>query len=87
MIRVVADTNVYISASVKLSRIVAHDPDHRILECALAGDKKHLQHLKIFSRFPDCVSPRIPQPPPLRLPGGGHLPPAGSGERACLKRR
>lgn len=42
--------------SVTLSGIVAHDPDHRILECALAanadflvtGDKKHLQPLKTF---------------------------------------
>ena len=57
MIRVVADTNVYISASVKLSRIVGHDPDHRILECALAADKKHLQPLKTF-RGVRIASPR-----------------------------
>ena len=51
--------------SVKLSGIVAHDPDHRILECALAagadflvtGDKKHLQPLKTF-RGVRIVSPR-----------------------------
>jgi putative PIN family toxin of toxin-antitoxin system len=51
--------------SVKLSGIVSHDPDHRILECALAaeadylvtGDKKHLLPLKIF-RGIAIVSPR-----------------------------
>jgi putative PIN family toxin of toxin-antitoxin system len=51
--------------SIKLSGIVAHDPDHRILECALAadadflvtGDKKHLQPLKTF-RAVRIVSPR-----------------------------
>lgn len=51
--------------SVKLSGILAHEPDHRILECALAahadflvtGDKKHLQPLKTF-RGTRIVSPR-----------------------------
>lgn len=51
--------------SVRLSGVVAHDPDHRILECALAagadflvtGDKKHLQPLKTF-RGVRIVSPR-----------------------------
>jgi putative PIN family toxin of toxin-antitoxin system len=51
--------------SFKLSGIVAHDQDHRILECALAaradflvtGDKKHLQPLKNF-RGIRIVSPR-----------------------------
>jgi len=51
--------------SIRLSGIVAHDPDHRILECALAagadflvtGDKKHLQPLKTF-RAVRIVSPR-----------------------------
>jgi len=51
--------------SVRLSGILAHDQDHRILECALAaradffvtGDKKHLQPLKTFRGIP-IVSPR-----------------------------
>ena len=51
--------------STKLSGIVVHDEDHRILECALAadadflvtGDKKHLQPLKTF-RGIRIVSPR-----------------------------
>ena len=51
--------------SVRLSGIVTHDQDHRILECALAaradflvtGDKKHLQPLKTFRGIP-IVSPR-----------------------------
>ncbi len=51
--------------SVRLSEILAHDQDHRILECALAaradflvtGDKKHLQPLKTF-RGTRIVSPR-----------------------------
>lgn len=51
--------------SAKLSGLVCHDPDHRILECALAaeadylvtGDKKHLQPLKTF-RGIAIVSPR-----------------------------
>ncbi|MBI1892499.1 MAG: putative toxin-antitoxin system toxin component, PIN family [Candidatus Rokubacteria bacterium] len=50
---------------IKLSGIVAHDPDHRILECALAaradflvtGDKRHLQPLNTF-RGVRIVSPR-----------------------------
>jgi len=51
--------------SVRLSGILTHDQDHRILECALAaradflvtGDKKHLQPLKTFRGIP-IVSPR-----------------------------
>lgn len=51
--------------SVKLSGILPHDQDHRILECALAaqadfvvtGDKRHLQPLKTF-RGIQIVSPR-----------------------------
>ena len=51
--------------SVRLSGILGHDQDHRILECALAaradflvtGDKKHLQPLKTF-RGIRIVSPR-----------------------------
>ena len=54
-----------IKPSAKLSGVVSHDPDHRILECALAasadylvtGDKKHLQPLKTF-RGIEIVSPR-----------------------------
>ena len=50
---------------IRLSRILAHDQDHRILECALAaradflvtGYKKHLQPLKTFRGIP-IVSPR-----------------------------
>jgi predicted nucleic acid-binding protein len=45
--------------------IITHEPDHRILECALAadtdflvtGDKRHLQRLKAF-RGTQIVSPR-----------------------------
>jgi putative PIN family toxin of toxin-antitoxin system len=52
-------------SSVKLSGILAHDADHRILECALAahadflvtGDKRHLQPLRTF-RGVRIVSPR-----------------------------
>lgn len=48
-----------------LKGITTHEPDHRILECALAadadflvtGDKRHLQHLKAF-RGIRIVSPR-----------------------------
>ncbi len=51
--------------SVKLAGILSHDPDHRILECAVAaeadylvtGDKKHLLPLKTF-RGIAIVSPR-----------------------------
>jgi putative PIN family toxin of toxin-antitoxin system len=51
--------------TVRLSGVLAHDEDHRILECALAaraeflvtGDKKHLQSLKTF-RGIMIVSPR-----------------------------
>jgi len=51
--------------SVRLSGILAHDQDHRILECALdaradflvTGDTKHLQPLKTFRGIP-IVSPR-----------------------------
>jgi putative PIN family toxin of toxin-antitoxin system len=51
--------------SVRLSGILAHEQDHRVLECALAaradflvtGDKKHLQPLKTF-RGIRIVSPR-----------------------------
>ncbi len=51
--------------SVRVSGILTHDQDHRILEAALAahadylvtGDKKHLQPLKIF-RGIRIVSPR-----------------------------
>ncbi|MGH7236835.1 MAG: putative toxin-antitoxin system toxin component, PIN family, partial [Nitrospiraceae bacterium] len=51
--------------TVKLSGILTHDQDHRILECALAanaeflvtGDKRHLQPLKTF-RGVRIVSPR-----------------------------
>ena len=51
--------------SVKLSGILAHDPDHRILECALSaradflvtGDKRHLLPLRDF-RGIRIVSPR-----------------------------
>jgi putative PIN family toxin of toxin-antitoxin system len=51
--------------SVRLSGVLPHDQDHRILECALTaqadflvtGDKKHLQPLKIF-RGIRIVSPR-----------------------------
>lgn len=51
--------------TVRLSGVVAHDEDHRILECALAaqvdflvtGDKRHLQPLKTF-RGVRIVSPR-----------------------------
>lgn len=51
--------------AVRLSGILPHDQDHRILECALAaqadflvtGDKKHLQPLKTF-RGIRIVSPR-----------------------------
>jgi putative PIN family toxin of toxin-antitoxin system len=54
-----------VKPSVRLSGILAHDQDHRILECALVaqaqflitGDKKHLQHLKTF-RGIRIVSPR-----------------------------
>jgi putative PIN family toxin of toxin-antitoxin system len=54
-----------IRPTMKLSGILTHDPDHRILECALAadadflvtGDKKHLQPLKTF-RGIRIVSPR-----------------------------
>lgn len=51
--------------SVRLSGVLPHEQDHRILECALAaraeflvtGDKRHLQPLKIF-RGIQIVSPR-----------------------------
>jgi len=51
--------------TVRLSAVVAHDEDHRILECALAaradflvtGDRKHLLPLKAF-RGVRIVSPR-----------------------------
>lgn len=51
--------------SVRLSGILAHEADHRILECALAaeanflvtGDRKHLQPLRTF-RDIEIVSPR-----------------------------
>ncbi|MFQ5847281.1 MAG: putative toxin-antitoxin system toxin component, PIN family [Candidatus Methylomirabilales bacterium] len=51
--------------SVRLSGILVHDQDHRILECAVAahadflitGDEKHLQPLKTF-RGTQIVSPR-----------------------------
>ncbi|HZY30360.1 MAG TPA: putative toxin-antitoxin system toxin component, PIN family [Candidatus Methylomirabilis sp.] len=51
--------------SIRLSDVLAHDDDHRILECALAaradflvtGDKQHLQPLKTFRGIP-IVSPR-----------------------------
>lgn len=54
-----------IRPAMKLSGILTHDPDHRILECALAadadflvtGDKKHLQPLKTF-RGIRIVAPR-----------------------------
>lgn len=54
-----------IRPAVRLSGIVPHDPDHRILECALAaeadylvtGDKRHLQPLKTFHGI-EIVSPR-----------------------------
>ncbi len=54
-----------VKSSVRLSGILTHDQDHRILECALAahaqflvtGDKKHLQHLKTF-RGIRIISPR-----------------------------
>lgn len=54
-----------IRPTIQLSDIVAHDQDHRILECALyadaeflvTGDKKHLQSLKTF-RGIRIVSPR-----------------------------
>lgn len=54
-----------IRPAMKLSGILTHDPDHRILECALAadadflvtGDKKHLQSLKTF-RGIRIVAPR-----------------------------
>lgn len=43
--------------SERLSGILTYDPDHRILECAVAdradflvtGDKKHLQPLRLFA--------------------------------------
>lgn len=49
----------------RLSGVVAHDEDHRILECALAaradflvtGDKKHLLPLRTFREI-RIVSPR-----------------------------
>lgn len=51
--------------SVRLSGILRHEPDHRILECALVaradflvtGDKRHLQPLGNF-RGVSIVSPR-----------------------------
>jgi putative PIN family toxin of toxin-antitoxin system len=51
--------------SVRVSGILGHDPDHRILECALAahaeilvtGDERHLQPLQTF-RGIRIVSPR-----------------------------
>jgi putative PIN family toxin of toxin-antitoxin system len=51
--------------SARISGIVPHDQDHRILECAIAanadflitGDKKHLQPLKTFGDI-QIVSPR-----------------------------
>lgn len=54
-----------IRPAVKLSGILVHEQDHRILECALAasaeflvtGDKKHLQPLKNFQGI-RIVSPR-----------------------------
>lgn len=50
---------------IRLSGVVSHDEDHRILECAVAaradflvtGDKKHLQPLRTF-RGVQIVSPR-----------------------------
>ncbi|MBI5410705.1 MAG: putative toxin-antitoxin system toxin component, PIN family [Nitrospirae bacterium] len=61
----VATLTSLVHPSVVLSGIVAHAPDHRILECALTadadflvtGDKKHLQPLKTF-RGTRIVSPR-----------------------------
>ena len=61
----VASLATLIRPSAKLSGVVFHDPDHRILECALdadadylvTGDKKHLQPLKTF-RGIEIVSPR-----------------------------
>jgi len=52
-------------SSVRLSGILAHEPDHRILECAIAanaeflvtGDKRHLLPLRTF-RGVQIVSPR-----------------------------
>ncbi len=49
----------------KLQDVTSHEPDHRILECALAagadflvtGDKRHLQRLKVFQGI-RIVSPR-----------------------------
>lgn len=49
----------------RLSGIVGHDPDHRILECAvtaradflMTGDRRHLQPLGVF-RGVTIVSPR-----------------------------
>jgi putative PIN family toxin of toxin-antitoxin system len=54
-----------IRPSVRLSDVLAHDEDYRILECALAaradflvtGDKQHLQPLQTF-RGIRIVSPR-----------------------------
>lgn len=54
-----------LTPTARLSGILAHDQDHRILECALAahadflvtGDKKHLLPLKAF-RGIRIVSPR-----------------------------
>lgn len=54
-----------VKPSARLSGIVPHDADHRILECALAaradylvtGDKRHLQPLRSF-RGVSIVSPR-----------------------------
>jgi putative PIN family toxin of toxin-antitoxin system len=54
-----------INPTIRLAQILRHDPDHRILECALAasadflvtGDKRHLLPLGAF-RGVRIVSPR-----------------------------